>query len=180
MGEQIIGAETGAVAQIIGRLSATEVEVAVLSSTDFILGEVCNFAESNISSTLQEIVIGNNSNITNRFSLDKGQREEFYDFSRIVRKTNFPAPSRKLIIVYDRYDVPSNDKGDFYTVDSYAKERFGKDVPHLKNGLRASDTIDFRPRVEHMMVQDHHFHLSIVYLTIHRIHHSLFHQMKVQ
>ena len=64
LGEQIIGAETGAVAQIIGRLSATEVEVAVLSSTDFILGEVCNFAESNISSTLQEIVIGNNSNIT--------------------------------------------------------------------------------------------------------------------
>ena len=147
LGEQIIGAETGAVAQIIGRLSSTEVEVAVLSSTDFILGEVCNFAESNISSTLQEIVIGNNSNITNRFSLDKGQREEFYDFSRIVRKTNFPAPSRKLVIVYDRYDVPSNDKGDFYTVDSYAKERFGKDVPHLKNGLRASDTIDFRPRV---------------------------------
>ena len=79
--------------------------------------------------------------------MDKGQREEFYDFSRIVRKTNFPAPSRKLIIIYDRYDVPSNDKGDFYTVDSYAKERFGKDVPHLKNGLRASDTIDFRPRI---------------------------------
>ena len=147
LGEKIIGAESGAVAQITGRLSSTEVEVSVLSLSDFSLGEVCNFEESNITSTLQEIVIGNNSNITNRFSLDKGQREEFYDFSRIVRKTNFPTPSRKLVIVYDRYDVPSNDKGDFYTVDSYAKERFGKDIPHLKNGLRSSDTIDFRPRV---------------------------------
>ena len=148
LGEKITGAETGAVAQITARLSATEVEVSILSSDDFKLGEVCNFAESNISTTLQEIIFGNNSNITDRYSLDKGQREEFYDFSRIVRKTNFPAPSRKIVIVYDKYDVPSNDKGDFYTVNSYAKERFGKDVPHLKNGLRASDTIDFRPRVK--------------------------------
>ena len=80
-------------------------------------------------------------------NLDKGQREEFYDYSRIVRQTNFPPPSRKLLIVYDRYDVPSNDRGDFYTVASYDEERFSKDIPHLKNGLRASDTIDFRPRV---------------------------------
>ena len=79
-------------------------------------------------------------------TLDKGQRK-FYDYSRIVRQTNFPAPSRKLLIVYDRYDVPSNDTGSFYTVASYDAERFSKDVPHLKNGLRASDTIDFRPRV---------------------------------
>ena len=147
LGEKIIGAETGAVGQIIGRTSATEIEVSVLSSNGFSIGEVIDFEESNISTTLQGITLGNNLNITNRFKLDKGQREEFYDYSRIVRKINFPGPSRKLLIIYDRYDVPSNDTGDFYTVASYPEERFGKDVPHLKNGLRASDTIDFRPRV---------------------------------
>jgi hypothetical protein len=147
LGEKIIGAETGAVGQIIGRTSATEIEVSVLSSNGFSIGEVIDFEESNISTTLQGITLGNNLNITNRFKLDKGQREEFYDYSRIVRKVNFPGPSRKLLIIYDRYDVPSNDTGDFYTVASYPEERFGKDVPHLKNGLRASDTIDFRPRV---------------------------------
>ena len=41
----------------------------------------------------------------------------------------------------------SSDRGDFYTVASYPEERFGKDVPHLRDGLRATDTIDFRPRV---------------------------------
>ena len=147
LGEKIVGADTGAIAQIVGRTSATEIEISLLSSGNFAIGEIVNFEESNISSTLQEITLGNNSNITNRFGLDKGQREEFYDYSRIVRETNFPAPSRKLLIIYDRYDVPSNDTGSFYTVASYAEERFGKDVPHLKNGLRASDTIDFRPRV---------------------------------
>ena len=147
LGERIVGSETGAVAQIVGQVSATEIEISVLSSTQFLIGEVVNFQESNISSTLQDIVIGNNSNITNRFSLDKGQREEFYDYSRIVRKINFPAPSRKVLVIFDKYEVPSNDRGDFYTVNSYSEERFGKDIPHLKNNLRASDTIDFRPRV---------------------------------
>ena len=90
LGEKIIGSETGAVAQIVGQVSSTEIEISVLSSNQFLIGEVVNFEESNISSTLQDIVVGNNSNITNRFTLDKGQREEFYDYSRIVRKVNFP------------------------------------------------------------------------------------------
>ena len=103
LGEKIIGATTGAIAQIVGRPSAFELEISLLSSGNFAIGEVVNFEESNISTTLQDITLGNNLNITNRFTLDKGQREEFYDYSRIVRKTNFPAPSRKLLIVYDRY-----------------------------------------------------------------------------
>ena len=43
--------------------------------------------------------------------------------------------------------MPSNDNGDVYTVNSYSSERFGKDIPLLPTGLRASDTLDFRPRV---------------------------------
>ena len=77
LGERIYGEETGAVAQIVGRLSATEIEVSILSSTGFNIGEVINFEESLILSTLQGITLGNNLNITNRFKLDKGQREQF-------------------------------------------------------------------------------------------------------
>ena len=147
LGEKIIGADTGAVAQIVNRNSSTEVEISLLSTVEFAIGEIVTFEESQISTTLQGIVAGNNYNITSAFELDKGQREQFYDYSRIVRKDKFSAPSRKLLIIFDRYNVPSNDNGDFYTVASYPKERFGKDVPHLKNKLRASDTLDFRPRV---------------------------------
>ena len=86
-------------------------------------------------------------NITNRYELDKGQREQFYDYSRLVRKQNFPPATRKLLIVYDAYTVPTNDIGDFYTVASYPEERFSSDVPSIDGGVRSTDTIDFRPRV---------------------------------
>ena len=42
--------------------------------------------ESNISTTLQLITVGNHLNITNRFELDKGQRDQFYDYSRHCKK----------------------------------------------------------------------------------------------
>ena len=44
----------------------------------------------------------------------------------IVRRGNFPPATRKVLIVFDRYDVPSNDTGDFYTIASYDEERFSK------------------------------------------------------
>ena len=147
VGEKIVGNDSDAVAQITGVISATEVEIAYLTPSKFTIGEVCNFDESNISTTLQLITVGNYLNITNRYELDKGQREQFYDYSRIVRRVNFPPATRKVLVVFDKYVLPSNDTGDFYTVASYDEERFSNDVPLLKDGLRATDSIDFRPRV---------------------------------
>ena len=147
LGEKIIGDGSDAVAQITGLISATEVEIVYLTPSKFTIGEVCNFEESNISTTLQLITVGSNINITNRYELDKGQREQFNDYSRLVRRTNFPPATRKVLVVFDKYVLPSNDNGDFYTVASYDEERFSNDVPLLKDGLRATDTIDFRPRV---------------------------------
>ena len=147
LGEKIVGNSSDAVAQITSLVSATEVEIVYLTPTKFTIGEIVNFDESSISTTLQLITIGTNLNITNRFELDKGHREQFSDISRLVRRTNFAPPTRKVLIVYDRYDVPSNDNGDFYTVASYDEERFANDIPILANGLRATDTIDFRPKV---------------------------------
>lgn len=147
LGEKIVGDSSDAVAQITSLVSATEVEIVYLTPTKFTIGEIVNFDESSISTTLQLITIGTNLNITNRFELDKGHREQFSDISRLVRRTNFAPPTRKVLIVYDRYDVPSNDNGDFYTVASYDEERFANDIPILANGLRATDTIDFRPKV---------------------------------
>ena len=147
LGEKIYGEDTGAVAQITSRLSSTELEIVNITSTDFAIGETMIFSESAIQTSLQDITFGNHINITNEFILDKGQREQFYDYSRIIRKSNFTAPSRKLLIVFDKYQVPSNDTGDFYTIDSYTEERYSTDIPIIDSGVRASDTIDFRPRV---------------------------------
>ena len=148
LGEKIKGATSDAIAQVVSLISATEIEIVYLTSNKFVTGEVVNFDESKISTTLQEITEGGSLNITNIFDLDKGQRDQFYDYSRLVRRSNFAAPTRKLLVVFDRYDIPSNDTGDFYTIASYDEDRFSHDIPNIgKNNVRATDTIDFRPRV---------------------------------
>jgi hypothetical protein len=147
IGEKIIGSDSGAVAQIVNRASSTDIEFVYLNSNKFVVGELVKFDESNIETTIQAITFGSYLNITDRYTLDKGQREQYYDYSRIVRNRGSVSPSRKLLIIFDHYTVPSNDTGDFYTVNSYDKERYTKDIPVLANNTRASDIIDFRPRV---------------------------------
>ena len=146
LGEKVTGTTSDAIAQITAINSATELEIVYFTSNKFVQGEVVNLDESKISSTIQSITASGSLNITDTFDLDKGQRDQFYDYSRIVRKPNFSSPSRKILIIFDKYDIPSNDNGDFYTVASYDDERFSKDIPNIGN-VRASDTIDFRPRV---------------------------------
>ena len=147
LGEKVKGSQSGAVAQITSRISATVVEIAYLTGQKFIVGELVTFKESNIVSNLQGVTTGSYLNITKNYTLDKGQRQGFYDFSRLIRKNNVNIPNRRLKIVLNRYTIPSNDKGDVFTVGSYDEARFGKDIPILEGGIRATDTLDFRPRV---------------------------------
>jgi len=147
LGERIRGAESGAVAQLVTQSSATEIEIVYLTQNKFQIGESVTFEESNIVTNLQDITTGSFLNISNKYELDKGQKLQYYDYSKIVRKTGLPAPARQLLIIHNSYQVPANDDGDVYTVDSYPQERFTKDIPILPNGKRSSDVLDFRPRV---------------------------------
>jgi len=147
LGEKIIGDSSGAVAQLVTRSSATQVEISYLNQERFTVGETVSFEESKIVSNIVSITKGNYLDVTNNFDLDKGQKAQYYDYSRLIRKSNALTPSRQLLAIYDCYQVPSNDVGDVYTVNSYTKDRFTKDVPILPEGIRSSDTLDFRPRV---------------------------------
>jgi hypothetical protein len=147
IGEQVFGEQSGATAQLTQRTSSTTVEICYLNSNKFIPGESVRFKESNIVGTLQQILAGRHVNITSDFILDKGHRSQYYDYSRIVRKDSSRVPSRKILVVFNYYDVPINDKGDLYTANSYNYERYRDDIPLLEGGIRASDILDFRPRV---------------------------------
>ena len=147
LGEKIVGRDGGAIAQIVTRSSATEVEVVYLNSNRFVVGELVDFQESAIATTVQVINEGDYQDITNKFYLDKGNKEQYYDYSRIVRKNDGYIPTHQLLVIFDYYSIPTNDNGDVYTVNSYDEERFTSDIPHLSDGTRASDTLDFRPRV---------------------------------
>ncbi len=148
IGEHIIGSTSKAIARVVSSPSVNNLEVVYLTSDKLSSGESVVFDESKLNTEVELITLGNYKNITESFAVDKGQKDEYYDYSRIVRRDFAKEPSRRLLIVFDYYSVPSTDDGDVFTVLSYDKERYLQDIPTIgKYGIRASDTLDFRPRV---------------------------------
>ena len=148
IGENIIGNESKAVARVVSKPSANTLGIVYLNDNKFFVEESVYFDESNISTNITSFIPGKYKNITNKFILDKGQKQQYYDYSRLVRKKGESDPARKLLVIFDYYMVPSNDNGDVFTVNSYESERFESDIPFIGiENIRASDTLDFRPRV---------------------------------
>src|SRR6056300_354479 len=85
IGEDIIGSDSGALARIVTKPSSNNLGIVYLNDKKLSVGENVTFKESNIVSTLEQITLGKYKNITNNFTLDKGQRDEYYDYSRLVR-----------------------------------------------------------------------------------------------
>lgn len=147
LGENVIGSTSGAVAKVVTK-AANQITFVYLNENKFAVQENVLFEESNVIGQIQSISAGRYTDVTNRFTLNKGQKNQYYDYARLVRNDGYSEPNRKLYVVYDHYTVPSNDEGDIFTVDSYGAERFAKDIPLIGNiNQRASDTLDFRPRV---------------------------------
>ena len=148
IGENFVGTDSKAIARVVSKPSANVLGIVYLSPNKFNSNEEVTFEESGIKTNIQTITLGSYKDITNSFGLEKGQKDQYYDYSRIVRTKDSNIPSRRLLIVFDHYTVPADDDGDVFTVLSYDQERFTKDIPLIgKNQVRASDTLDFRPRV---------------------------------
>ncbi len=149
VGETIVGENTNSVARIVSVDSGSSSISIVYKTIDkFQLLETLLFQESNTSASLQGTSPGKYNDVTDAFTLDKGQKEQYYDYSKILRVNDGYVPSKQLLVVYDRYDIPSSDTGDVFTVNSYDAERFKKNIPSIgKSNKRATDTLDFRPRV---------------------------------
>jgi hypothetical protein len=148
IGENILGSDSKSVARVVSKPSTNILGVVYLNSERFTDSETVTFEESNITTEIEEITPGKYKDITNSYRLDKGQKDQYYDYSKIVRNKGTTEPSKQLLVVFDYYSIPSNDSGDVFTVLSYDKERFTHDVPFIgPRSVRSSDTLDFRPRV---------------------------------
>jgi hypothetical protein len=148
IGENILGNSSKAVARIVTKPSTNILGVVYLNENKFSAGESVSFEESNITTDIVSITEGKYKNLTTSYKLDKGQKEQYYDYSRIIRNDNNIEPSKQLLVVFDHYTVPTSDSGDVFTVLSYDEQRFSTDVPFIgSKGVRCSDTLDFRPRV---------------------------------
>ena len=143
-GEIGIGVSSGAAAMILGKSGTTKVDVIFKNNDAFVEGEEVKFQESGVRAVLSNVDSGD-PNIRANYRLDNGQRQEYYDFSRLVRKQGFPEPQGKLKIYFDHYVISSQDSGDVLTASSYDAKEFDN-IP-VFDEIRNTDVIDFRPRV---------------------------------
>ena len=160
-GERITGATSGAAARVVNTTSPmTYTLVHGNGATDFTAGETITGSGSAATATVGTLTAGSKV-ITSNFTLDTGQRDNFYDIARIVRKADAPAPRGRLLVVFDFF---SHSGGSFFSVDSYsdtgAKQmeyddiptytatRVDPDEPEPTGLFPLTDCIDFRPTVE--------------------------------
>ena len=143
VGEQFIGGRSGAVARVVDP-QATQLSFVYENENTFEVGENISLKTSGIFATITGVVPGDR-NILKNFKLDNGQRVEFADFSRLIRKPNVEKPSRKLRIIFDNL-LNNEVSGNIETVNSYSTLDYSKDIPYVFDNW-ASDFIDFRPRV---------------------------------
>src|SRR6056300_1548409 len=90
------------------------------------------------------------TNITSRFDLDNGQRDNFYDIGRLKLKPGAIVPTGRLLVDFDFF---SHGSGDYFDVDSYSGVVNYEDIPSYSSDTTGTtyqlrDVIDFRPRVD--------------------------------
>ena len=151
-GELITGATSGAIARVVNPISP--ITFVPVNGANFQASETITGSESEETATLDTFTAGSRD-ISINFTTDTGQRDNFYDIGRIVRKSGAAIPSGRLLIVFDNFDHGS---GDFFTVDSYSsityKEiptytatRVDPEVAEPTGEYDLRNTVDFRPRV---------------------------------
>ena len=126
----------------------------VKNAKEFTSGENITGATSGATATVGTLTAGS-KNITGRFILDTGQRDNFYDVGRVIRKAGQTTPTGRIAIVFDYFEHG----GDFFTVDSYNSVDY-KDIltysatrvdPEVREPTGEYDlrnAIDFRPKID--------------------------------
>ena len=159
-GEIITGSASGAKARIVDTTSPMSyVLTKGFGATDFTTSDTITGESSGASAAVSAITAGSKV-ITNYFTLDTGQRDNYYDIARLERKPNFNAPRGRLLIIYDYF---SHSAGSYFSVDSYSDvagrmgyddiptytaTRVDPDDPEPSGEFPLADCFDFRPSVE--------------------------------
>ena len=152
-GETIVGATSGTQALLINTTSP--LTYLITNSKAFTTGETVTGQTSGATASLSGSETAGSKDITNRFTLDTGQRDNYYDIARLVRKGGATAPTGRIIAICDYFN---HGAGDFFNVDSYSaidyKEiltysatRVDPEVREPTGEYDLRNAIDFRPKV---------------------------------
>ena len=158
-GEKITGATSGATARIITTTSPIQLVYTSGTAKQFAANESITAESSGATGIVSTFTVGDEV-ITNNYQLDTGQRDNYYDISRIQRRSGLPAPTGRLLCVFDYLE---HSAGDVLTVDSYTDvanqmdyvdiptytaTKVDPDAPAPTGSFPLYNVFDFRPCVE--------------------------------
>ena len=87
------------------------------------------------------------NDISDRYIIDKGQRDNFYDAGKLILKGGKTAPAGNVKVTFKYF---AHSAGDFFSVDSYTDVTYENIPSHRQaNGdvIQLRDVLDFRPRM---------------------------------
>ena len=144
-GETITGGTSGAKGiVIVGAANTTTVTYVVVSGT--FVAETITGGTSSVTKAVTSVAAGS-TDITSRYELDTGQRDNFYDHGSIKLKAGQTAPTGRIGIVFDFF---THTGVGYLSTDSYAAVGYDN-VPSYTSPVTGGkvelrDCIDFRPR----------------------------------
>ena len=165
-GADDIASTTGYHSTLTGTGSTSTLEVIYQKNTAFTTSEVLKVVSpAGVSAYTSPITFTSSTNPTGKdlsgmYTLDNGQRSEYYDIGRLIRKNGKQAPATGDIIIFYSYFIASPVNNFYYSTDSYSKLDYYKDDVRYysepqeigyvaKNiGRDLRNSIDFRFRVE--------------------------------
>jgi hypothetical protein len=152
LGEEIIGSDSGAVAILAEKISNSEIGIVYLNSNKFKKFETIIFKDTKFEASVSLIKNGS-KDITDHYIFDFGSRDSIYDYSRLIRKSNYKNPTKKIKIVYENISVSPSESGDIVSVNSYDQFDYCE-IPFVEGKQRSADIIDIRPRVSGWDIQE--------------------------
>lgn len=99
--------------------------------------------------------VANSIDITNRYVLNSGQKDSYYDYASIILKGGQPAPRGQLLVLLEYY---SQSGSPYVTSASYSETAYSSNkIPKytsLNRTVELRDCIDFRPRRTSALLDD--------------------------
>jgi hypothetical protein len=152
IGEEILSQNGSTIGIVVEKLTSSQITFIYKNQNTFKEGETLTFAESNIQSIITTLD-SSSFDISSNYTFSIGQKETFYDYGEIIRKSNAEEPNKKIKIYFSNGFYDSSDDGDITTINSYNTFKYGIEIPTF-NDISSSDIIDIRPRVSSYTVAE--------------------------
>ena len=145
VGEIVIGDTSNATGRVVSSvIGAASLQYIPITGT--FVPETITGATSGVTKTVS-LVVNGHTDVTSRYELDTGMRDNFYDHGRIKLKSGQIAPSGQITILFDYF---THVGVGYFSVDSYSSVDYSMIPAYISptTGLsfELRDCVDFRPR----------------------------------